>query len=99
LVKENRRVKKARLYVRGAPGPPLTVFDFSTDRSKQRPLKFLDGYQDYVYADAYNDPGTDGPSAGKFDSSVIVHPPPLPAQVTERISGFGSRGYLTPFQA
>lgn len=54
-VKGNGRVKKARLwvYVRGGPGPPLTVFDFSRDRSKKRPLKFLDGYQGYVHADAY----------------------------------------------
>jgi hypothetical protein len=38
LVKGNGRVKKARLwvYVRGGPGPPLTVFDFSRDRSKKR---------------------------------------------------------------
>ena len=56
LVKGNGRVKKARLwvYVRGGPGPPLTVFDFSKDRSKKRPLKFLDGYEGYVHADAYS---------------------------------------------
>jgi transposase len=36
-VKDNGKVKKARLwvYVRGGPGPPLTVFDFSLDRSKK----------------------------------------------------------------
>ena len=56
LVKGNGRVKKARLwvYVRGGTGPPLTVFDFSRDRSKRRPLKFLNGYQGYVHADAYS---------------------------------------------
>jgi len=32
----------------------LTVYDFSRDRSKQRPLKFLDGYQGFVHADAYS---------------------------------------------
>jgi transposase len=55
-VKGNGRVKKARLwvYVRGGPGPPLTVFDFSRDRSKKRPLDFLDGYKGYVHADAYS---------------------------------------------
>jgi transposase len=55
-VKGNGKVKKARLwgYVRGDTGPPLTVYDFSRDRSKQRPLKFLDGYQGYVHADAYS---------------------------------------------
>lgn len=55
-VKGNGKVKKARLwvYVRGGPGPPLTVFDFSPDRSKKRPLNFLDGYMGYVHADAYS---------------------------------------------
>ena len=55
LVKGNGQAKKARLwvYVRGGPGPPLTVFDFSTDRSKKRPLEFLDGYAGYIHADAY----------------------------------------------
>jgi transposase len=55
-VKGHGKVKKARLwvYVRGGPGPPLTVFDFSRDRSKKRPLDFLDGYRGYVHADAYS---------------------------------------------
>jgi hypothetical protein len=55
-VKGNGKVKKARLwvYVRGGQGPPLAVFDFSLDRSKKRPLDFLNGYQGYVHADAYS---------------------------------------------
>ena len=55
-VKGNGKVKKARLwvYVRGGQGPPLIVFDFSRDRSKKRPLDFLDGYRGYVHADAYS---------------------------------------------
>ena len=55
-VKGNGKVKKARLwvYVRGDPDPPLTVYDFSRDRSKKRPLNFLDGYRGYVHADAYS---------------------------------------------
>lgn len=55
-VKGNGRLKKARLwvYVRGGPGPPLAVYDFSLDRSKKRPLDFLDGYRGYVHADAYS---------------------------------------------
>ena len=55
-VKGNGKVKKARLwvYLRGGPGPPLAVYDFSRDRSKKRPLDFLDGYQGYVHADAYS---------------------------------------------
>ena len=55
-VKGNGRVKKARLwvYVRGGPGPPLCVFDFSRDRSKKSPLNFLGDYQGYIHADAYS---------------------------------------------
>jgi transposase len=55
-VKGNGRVKKARLwvYVRGGPGPPLSVFDFSLDRSKKRPLNFLGDYQGFIHADAYS---------------------------------------------
>jgi len=54
-VKGNGRVKKARLwvYVRGGPGPPLCVYDFSRDRSKKRPLNFLGDYQGCIHADAY----------------------------------------------
>jgi transposase len=55
-VKGNGKVQKAKLwvYVRGGTGPPLTVFDFSHDRSKKRPLDFLGDYQGYVHADAYS---------------------------------------------
>lgn len=55
-VKGSGKVKKARLwaYVRGGNGPPLTVYDFSHDRSKQRPLDYLDGYRGYAHADAYS---------------------------------------------
>jgi len=88
LVKGNGRVKKARMwvYVRGGPGPPLTVFDFSTDRSKQRPLKFLGGYQGYVHADAYGgydelfrkdgviEVGCWAHARRKFDESVSSRP-------------------------
>jgi transposase len=54
-VKGRGKVQKARLwtYVRGGSGPPLAVYDFSHDRSKQRPLDFLKGYRGYVHADAY----------------------------------------------
>lgn len=49
------KFKKARLwvYVRGGTGPPLTMYDFSMDRGKKRPLDFLEGYRGYVHADAY----------------------------------------------
>jgi transposase len=55
-VKGHGKVRKARLwtYVRGDPDPPLTVYDFSRDRSKKRPLKFLEDYQGFVHADAYS---------------------------------------------
>ena len=51
-VKGHGRVKKGRLwvYMRGGLGPPLAVYDFSPDRSKRRPLDFLDGYRGYVPA-------------------------------------------------
>lgn len=54
--KGNGKVKKARMwvYVRGGIGPPLTVYDFSLDRSKRRPLEFLEYYRGYVHADAYS---------------------------------------------
>jgi transposase len=56
LLKGFGKVKKARLwvYVRGDPEPSLTVYDFSTDRSKKRPLKFLGDYKGYVHADAFS---------------------------------------------
>jgi len=49
------KTRKARLwvYIRGAPGPRLTVYDFSLDRCKIRPLEFLGDYQGFVHADAY----------------------------------------------
>jgi transposase len=55
-VKGHGRVKKARLwvYVRGGPGQTLIVYDFSRDRSKKRPLNFLDGYMGFIHADAYS---------------------------------------------
>jgi transposase len=53
--KGNGKLKKARLwvYVRGT-GPPLVAYDFSMDRSKRRPLDFLNDYIGYVHADAYS---------------------------------------------
>lgn len=55
-VKGNGKLKKARMWVcvRGGTGPPLTVYDFSIDRSKKRPLDFFKDYQGYIHADAYS---------------------------------------------
>lgn len=55
-VKGDGKLKKARLWVcvRGGPGPPLTTYDFSIDRSKKRPLDFFKDYQGYIHADAYS---------------------------------------------
>jgi transposase len=55
-VKGRGKVKKGRLwvYVRGDPNPSLTVYDFSRDRSKNRPLNFLEDYRGYIHADAYS---------------------------------------------
>lgn len=49
------KTRKARLwvYVRGGPGPPLTAYDFTTDRCKGRPLEYLGTYQGKIHADAY----------------------------------------------
>jgi len=55
-VKGNGKLKKARLwvYVRGGTGPPLVTYDFSIDRSKRRPLDYLNDYKGYAHADAYS---------------------------------------------
>jgi transposase len=55
-VKGDGKLKKARLwvYVRGGTSPPLVAYDFSTDRSKRRPLDYLNDYRGYVHADAYS---------------------------------------------
>jgi len=109
LVKGNGRVKKARMwvYVRGGPGPPLTVFDFSTDRSKQRPLKFLDGYQGYVHADAYGgydelfrkdgviEVGCWAHARRKFDESASSRPQEATEVITTGIAG----GLISPKRA
>jgi len=49
------QTRKARLwvYIRGDPGPPLTVYDFTIDRRKKRPLEYLGHYQGFIHADAY----------------------------------------------
>jgi len=54
-VKGNGKLKKARLwaYVRGGTGPPLVAYDFSIDRSKRRPLDYLNDYKGYVHAAPY----------------------------------------------
>jgi len=54
--KGNGKLKKARIwaYVKRGKGPPLVVYQFSIDRSKKRPLEFLDGYHGYIHADAYS---------------------------------------------
>jgi len=86
--KGNGKVKKARMwvYVRGGAGPPLTVYDFSMDRSKRRPLDFLEDYLGYVHADAYSgydelfrrpgiiEVGCWAHARRKFDESVSSRP-------------------------
>ena len=54
--KGNGKLKKARLwvYLRGGSDPPLVAYDFSIDRSKRRPIDYLEGYRGYVHADAYS---------------------------------------------
>ena len=54
-IKGRGKTVQARIWVyRTGPGPPQVVFDFSRDRSKQRPLLFLGLYRGYVHADAYS---------------------------------------------
>ncbi len=55
-VKGNGKLKKARLwvYLRGGTDPPLVAYDFSIDRSKRRPIDYLEGYRGYIHADAYS---------------------------------------------
>ncbi|MFH2001350.1 MAG: IS66 family transposase [Planctomycetota bacterium] len=50
------KTRQARMwiYIRGDPGPPLVVFDFTQDRRKERPLEFLGNFQGYIHADAYS---------------------------------------------
>ncbi len=87
-VKGNGKTKKARLwvYVRGGPGPPIVAFDFSKDRSRKRPVDYLQGYQGYVHADAYSgydelfrtpgivEVGCWAHSRRKFDESISSRP-------------------------
>jgi transposase len=49
------KTRKARMwvYIRGAPGPPLTAYDFTLDHCKERPAGYLGPYRGYIHADAY----------------------------------------------
>jgi len=82
------KLKKARMwvYVRGGTGPPLIVYEFSIDRTKKRPLDFLEGYKGYAHADAYSgydelfrkeeiiEVGCWAHARRKFDESVSSRP-------------------------
>jgi hypothetical protein len=41
------------VYVRGGTGPPLVAYDFTLDRRKERPQQYVNGFQGYIHADAY----------------------------------------------
>lgn len=49
------RTVKGRMwvYVGGGTGPPYRLFEFTVDRSKERPKTFLAGFSGYIHADAY----------------------------------------------
>jgi len=82
------KLKKARMwvYVRGGTGPSLIFYEFSIDRTKKRPLDFLEGYKGYVHADAYSgydelfrkeeiiEVGCWAHARRKFDESVSSRP-------------------------
>ena len=54
-VKGRGKTQQARLWVyRGDTGPPVVVYDFTTDRTKARPLQFLGDYRGWIHADAYS---------------------------------------------
>ena len=41
------------VYVAGGIGPPYRIYEFTRDRTKSRPKEFLNGFQGYIHADAY----------------------------------------------
>lgn len=49
------RTKTGRMwvYIRGGPGPPIRVFEFTPDRRKVHPKEFLGPWRGYLHADAY----------------------------------------------
>ena len=53
--KDKGKSKTGRMwvYIGGGVGPPYRVFEFTIDRCKDRPKKFLTGFQGYIHADAY----------------------------------------------
>ncbi len=50
------KLKEGRMwvYVSGGSIHQYTLFDFTTDRRKNRPFEFLKGFEGYVHADAYS---------------------------------------------
>lgn len=52
------KMRKGRLWVyAGDKAHPYTVFDYTPNRSRDGPVRFLEGYEGYLQADAY--PGYD----------------------------------------
>lgn len=63
LDRSRESTRTARLWVYlGDRGHPHTVFDFTPDRTRDGPSRFLEGYTGYLQADAYS--GYDGIYAG-----------------------------------
>lgn len=55
LAKNKTITGRLWIYVAdGSDGPACTVYDYSPDRTQQRPLEFLNGFTGYLQADAYN---------------------------------------------
>jgi len=50
------KTRQARMwvYIRGGKDSRLVVYDFTIDRTKERPIEFVGEYQGYVHADAYS---------------------------------------------
>jgi transposase len=58
LAKGGTRTGRFRTYVRddhpfGGPAPPVAIFHFSPDRTKEHPVRHLAGWQGVLQADAY----------------------------------------------
>ena len=61
------------IYVKGGIGPPYRVFEFTVDRSKKRPKKFLKGFTGYIHADAYKGYDDLFEQEGVYECACLMH--------------------------
>lgn len=74
-VKDKGKCKTGRMwvYVGGGIGPPYRVFEFTIDRCKDRPKKFLTDYQGFIHADAYKGYDNLFVQDGVFECACWMH--------------------------